>query len=182
MTIKIQRDVTQSSVVRRTQELLGFLFVGSHESDLTATPKHPAAAAKARKKKEAGQRIRAYYKRLLQVSEWMVLIPSNIHEFYIAPRADGTKSLVIFQGHRVEVRDKSGRVQVQGQVQTKSYDGIILEAFLSQENKTLVISDLIVWKHEPMTNNEFEFRHAWILSNLKANLFSGLKDISTFIT
>lgn len=46
----------------------------------------------------------------MQVADWMVEVPEDIREYYVAPRPDGKKCLAIFNGYRVELRDKSGCV------------------------------------------------------------------------
>ena len=52
-----------------------------------------------RKKEAAGQRVRRYWKKLLQVGEWMVEVPSNIGEFVVGSRAEGNKCLIILKGY-----------------------------------------------------------------------------------
>ncbi len=53
-------------------------------------------------------RIRRYWRKLLQVNDWMLEIPHNLKEFYVAARPDGNKCLAIFKDYQMELRDKSG--------------------------------------------------------------------------
>lgn len=84
----------------------------------------------------------------------------------MAPRPDGTKCLVVFEDNSLAIRDKSGRQVFKSEVGNKNYNGTLVEGYYNESTQTLVVSDLIVWKTNPMTSSEFEFRQAWLCSNL----------------
>ncbi len=100
-------------------------------------------------------RVRRYWSKLLQVSDWMVTVPENINEFYVGARPEGTKCLAIISGNTIELCDKSGGVIACFEGLTKLYNGTILEGFYLEETKQLIISDMITWKSNPMTSSEF---------------------------
>lgn len=37
----------------------------------------------------------------------------------------------------------------------KTYNGTILEIYFNAEDKSIIVSDMIVWKSNPMTGSEF---------------------------
>jgi snurportin-1 len=126
----------------------------------------PQAKHRKNKKKDQDNRMRRYWRKMLQVNDWMLEVPDNLTDFYVAGRPDGNKVLAIFQNYRLELRDKSGGLVLSCETNGKQYDKSVFEAYFNADLKTLVLSDLIVWKGNPMTSSEFEFRCAWLVSNL----------------
>lgn len=62
---------------------------------------------------------------------------------------------MIMKYNSIEICDKSGALLHEFPTNTKSYNGTILEIYFNEEEKTIIISDMIVWKANPMTGSEF---------------------------
>ena len=116
----------------------------------------------------------------MQVSDWMIEVPSDIREYYVAPRPDGKKCLAIFRGHRVELRDKSGCVVLECNLGSKIYDNTVIQVYYDEEEKIMVVSDLILWKKNPMNCSEFQFRNAWLSSNLSLPNLAKWMELSVY--
>jgi hypothetical protein len=109
---------------------------------------------------------------MLQVSDWFVSIPSDLIDFYIGVRSQGSKCLMVMNHSSIEICDKGGNLVTHLPSNSKNYNGTILEVYLDEEKKIIVVSDMIVWKGNPMTGSEFEFRIAWLQSNLNLLLLN----------
>jgi hypothetical protein len=92
---------------------------------------------------------------MLQVFDWMIEIPNNLKDFYLAARPNALKCLLIFEKNCLTVRDKGGKLIYEVSVNAKAYDGTIAESYYIKEKNVIIISDLIVWKGNPMSSSEF---------------------------
>ena len=57
-------------------------------------------------------KTKRYWRRLLQVSEWMVSVPQNLSEFYVASRGQGSKCLMIMKYNTIDICDKGGSLVI----------------------------------------------------------------------
>ena len=80
----------------------------------------------------------------------------------------------------MQLRDKAGNLILDCELKSKVYEQTILEEFYNKQSQTLVFSDMIVWKNNPMTSSEFQFRCAWLISNLNINNIRAWTQINTF--
>lgn len=62
------------------------------------------------------------------------------------------KALLIFEGSCISIRDKGGKSIFETQIYTKIYDGTIIEVYFEKEKKIIIVTDLIVWKGNPMSS------------------------------
>ena len=53
----------------------------------------------------------------------------------------------------VELVDKGGALLCEFHISAKQYNGTILEVYFSEKEKTIVVSDMIMWKSNPMTGS-----------------------------
>lgn len=51
------------------------------------------------------------------------------------------------------MRDKTGSIMLSYEANTKVYDKTILEGYYSKEKQQVVLSDLVVWKGNPMSSS-----------------------------
>lgn len=111
-------------------------------------------------------KIKRYWRRLLQVSDWMVSVPPNISEFFVAVRGEGDKCILIMKYNSIEICDRTGTAIAELPCPLKQFNGTILQVYYEADEKRIIVSDLIVWKSNPMTGSQFDFRYAWTTSNL----------------
>lgn len=71
-------------------------------------------------------KTKRYWRRMLQVSDWLISIPSNLNEFYVGVRSQGSKSLMILTHSTIEICDKGGNLVLQFPSNSKAYNGTIL--------------------------------------------------------
>lgn len=77
-------------------------------------------------------KTKRYWRRMLQVSDWLVSVPHNLSEFYVGVRGDGCKCLMIMNYNSIEICDKSGALLHEFPCSSKSYNGTILEIYFNE--------------------------------------------------
>ena len=71
-------------------------------------------------------KIKRYWRRLLQVSDWMVSVPPNISEFFVAVRGEGDKCILIMKYNSIEICDRTGTAIAELPCPLKQFNGTIL--------------------------------------------------------
>ena len=69
---------------------------------------------------------RKRFAKIFQVTDWLNEIPSNFKEFRIAAKPDGERLIMIIEGNKAELRNKSGKSICHLKLKSKNYDGTIL--------------------------------------------------------
>lgn len=133
------------------------------------------------------------YKDQLQLSEWLIEKPVDIHNWYLVPCPKGKRCLVVAENGRTRAFSKYGvfirefRSKLPGDFRQRN-STTILDCVFIQDTEDYFVLDVIVYANQDMTQCEAEFRFFWIrnkieeedLSNIGECNEASLKSISTF--
>ena len=62
---------------------------------------------------------------MLQITDYMLEVPDNLRDFYVAARPDGNRCVMIIRNYKMKLRDKNGAEVFACDIKGKSYDKCI---------------------------------------------------------
>lgn len=108
------------------------------------------------------------YARRFQVPGWLNCIPEDFEKYIVMLKPAGLRVLLFITNCKVLARDKYGYKQAEfvTDYAGKSSMSTILDAIYNQDTRAYYIMDVIQWKGNFLTGEEFLFRQNWLASNL----------------
>ena len=85
----------------------------------------------------------------------MNTVPEELEQFLGAARPSGKTCLLVFENSKASIYDKTGNRVGAFDPKKKNYDGIVLEILYDETNKHAFVTDLISWKGNIFTSEEF---------------------------
>lgn len=149
----------------------------------TAAARREAGASKRRTREERVKRRRERFCRQLMVPEWMVDTPRDLNGsgsatgggWYVLPRPEGKRCLVVASSGRTVARIQSGSVLRKfpsalpgGSHKTNRGNDAycILDCIFQEQNATFYVLDVMCWKSYLLYNCTTEFRWYWARDKL----------------
>ncbi|KAK3097029.1 hypothetical protein FSP39_005735 [Pinctada imbricata] len=117
-----------------------------------------------------------YYRNQLMYSEWLVEVPSDFEQEWLAVVCPwGKRCLVVASKGRTHAYSKSGyRINSfsshlpGGSFKQKgrNKDNAILDCLFNEQEGTYYVLDIMCWKNHPIYDSETEFRFYWLASKV----------------
>jgi len=121
------------------------------------------------------RRLREYYEGQFVHPEWLVDVPPDLaSEWYVIPRPEGDRCLVVASNGQTNVRLRNGRIKhhfpslLPGGSHKSAESGYsILDCIFYPGNKTYYVLDMICWNGHAVADSDSEFRLFWAASKLQ---------------
>lgn len=132
--------------------------------------------SRARKRARRSVAARRRFARQMQLPDWMTAVPADLSSaWFVLPRPEGTRCLVVSAGGRTVSRKRNGCVlhrfnsalphgQRSGRSSTSEYT--ILDCIFQRETGTYYAIDLLAWKGHQFLECDAEFRLCWLQQKL----------------
>uniref|UniRef100_A0A7S3Y8V3 Snurportin-1 n=1 Tax=Lotharella globosa TaxID=91324 RepID=A0A7S3Y8V3_9EUKA len=139
------------------------------------TERDPVAEAKKREKRQEHlRRRREWFARQLMYPEWMTEIPRDLgSNWYVLPRPEGIRCLVISSRGKTISRKKSGSILhnfqsalPNGNRHQMKQDPCILDCVYQPQKQIYYVLDLMCWGGYSIYDSATDFRHFWVHSKL----------------
>ncbi|CAI5716473.1 unnamed protein product [Hyaloperonospora brassicae] len=188
-----RRDLTaHARQLAQTHELLPLSLEDGRTSDDVA-----AAPSKRKTREERVKQRRAHFCKQLMTPEWMIDVPKDLNGcssalgegWYVLPRPEGKRCLVVAHGGNTIARIPSGNVLKKfpsalpnGSHKTnKSSDGYcILDCIFHEQNETFYVLDVMCWKGYLLYNCTTEFRLYWMRDKLSEGVTAAVASANPF--
>lgn len=121
------------------------------------------------------------HKNQLQLSEWLVEKPDDIHNWYLVPCPKGKRCLVVAENGRTRAFNKYGglirefRSKLPGDHRLRQSKTMLDCIFIPESGEYFVL-DVIAYAHQDMTQCETDFRFFWIRSKIDEEELSVVDD------
>ncbi|TDH65423.1 hypothetical protein CCR75_009572 [Bremia lactucae] len=193
---KARRDLTMHA--RHLALHAEYLYLDGRDEDTQLVNNVTSAASKRQNRENRVKQRREHFSKQLMTPEWLVDIPSDINGsgstygegWYVLPRPEGKRCLVVANGGKTTARTPSGCILKKfpstlpcGSYKTnKSTEGYcILDCIYQEQDETFYVLDVMCWKGYLLYNCTSEFRQYWMRDKLSEESTASVSSANPFL-